>query len=206
MEHDNSLLLGPLQWKDDPLASKVAWSPMKGGGTNFKTHRLVIQGEDRALFMATKGYQLFSSIFLGTGLLTFIIGFWIEPTSSGGFNERIFLLLFSLPFFAIGVFLLRSAHKYVGFEFSQGYFVRGRRPRGNLFLAPKTKFYEKVPLNRIYALQFLSERLSDYSSYEFNLILNDGSRIHVLDHGGKSAMHQDIQTIAEMLGVKVWTK
>ncbi|MCB0641801.1 MAG: hypothetical protein KDC44_09190 [Phaeodactylibacter sp.] len=192
-------------WMQDPLANTVDWSPLVGGGTNFRTHKLSWAGPEKALFTATRGYQIFSYLFLGIGLIAWIAAF-LMPASAGFFNERWLVILFSLPFAGVRIYLLRSANRYVAFDFAAGDFVQTKRPKGQWFVAKQDAFYERVPLGDIYAFQLLSEPLSDYSSYEFNLILRDGSRIHVVDHGDRKSLLQDMETLAARLDCGIWVR
>jgi hypothetical protein len=41
-------------------------------------------------------------------------------------------------------------------------------------------------------------------SYELNLVLKDGRRINVVDHGGADKIRTDAATLADFLGVPVW--
>ena len=45
---------------------------------------------------------------------------------------------------------------------------------------------------------------SRYYSYELNLVLKDGTRLNVVDHGGKSLLNANAETLAQFLNVPVW--
>lgn len=47
-----------------PLAQQTDWHPLKGGGTNFGTHRLDSSNPDKLVFKATKGACCFLPYFL----------------------------------------------------------------------------------------------------------------------------------------------
>ncbi len=65
-----------------------------------------------------------------------------------------------------------------------------------------------APLSSIHALQLLSEFVSgsknSYHSYELNLVLNDGSRINVVDHGNLERLRADASTLSQFLDKPVW--
>ena len=65
-----------------------------------------------------------------------------------------------------------------------------------------------TPLSAIHALQLVSEHVrgnkSSYWSYELNLVLGDGSRINVVDHGNLDQLRADAQTLAGFLNKPVW--
>lgn len=52
----------------DPLAERIGWTPAKGGGANFSTHKLVKVAPDRFEFRASIGAKLFYTLFLCVGI------------------------------------------------------------------------------------------------------------------------------------------
>ena len=63
-------------------------------------------------------------------------------------------------------------------------------------------------LEDIYALQLIAEYVrgnkSSYYSYEMNLVLKDGNRLNVVDHGNQTKLREDAQALATFLKVPVW--
>jgi hypothetical protein len=45
---------------------------------------------------------------------------------------------------------------------------------------------------------------NSYYSYELNLVLDDGSRINVVDHGNLDRLRSDAQTLSRFLDKPVW--
>ena len=45
---------------------------------------------------------------------------------------------------------------------------------------------------------------SPNSSYELNLVLQDGERLNVVDHGSFDVLREDAAKLGEFLGVPVW--
>ena len=45
---------------------------------------------------------------------------------------------------------------------------------------------------------------SDFTAYELNLVLDDGRRVNVLDHGSLEELHVDTVQIAAYLRVPLW--
>ena len=45
---------------------------------------------------------------------------------------------------------------------------------------------------------------SSYYSYELNLVLEDGARLNVVDHGDLKALQADAEILSEYLQVPVW--
>ena len=62
--------------------------------------------------------------------------------------------------------------------------------------------------SQIHALQILAEYVrgnkSSYYSYELNLVLKDGARINVVDHGSQNRLREDAKTLSVFLGKPVW--
>jgi hypothetical protein len=71
------------------------------------------------------------------------------------------------------------------------------------------KRQEEVPLDWIHAIQLICESRkgswgsgeSGFDSCEINLVLKDGSRINVVDHGNLGRIRQDSRQLGEFLGV-----
>jgi len=52
--------------------------------------------------------------------------------------------------------------------------------------------------------EHLSSKNGSYWSFELNLVLRDGRRLNVMDHGDYDALRRDADTLAEFLGRPVW--
>ena len=65
-----------------------------------------------------------------------------------------------------------------------------------------------LSLDTVYALQLIREYVkgseSNYYSYELNLVLRDGQRLNVVDHGDGRRLRRDAERLAQFLGVRVW--
>ena len=63
-------------------------------------------------------------------------------------------------------------------------------------------------LEEIYAIQLLKEYCrgdkSSYYSYELNLVLEDASRINVVDHGKLNLIRSDAEKLAAFLDIPLW--
>ncbi len=193
---------------DDDVAMKTDWNPLKGGGTNFQTHKLVPIGYTRMEFKATFGAKLFSMIFLLVGLSVPVI-FWIHEvqTIDRIFDtEFLFAVLFGSIFMAAGGWMLYSFAKPVIFDKTKGmYWKDWKAPARYLAQGDED---DTMRISNIYALQIIPELVrSDnkrYVSYELNLILRDGSRMNVVDHGDPIQLREDAQKLSEFLDVPVW--
>jgi hypothetical protein len=193
---------------NDPLALETEWTPLKSGGANFKTAGLHRVSVSRWEFRSSLGLKLFSAVFVVLGLAVCIVAVnkhW--PASGSGWDRELFLiggvgLLFTLA----GSWMAYAGSVPAVFDKNHGYFVKSRKKPEHLVNPTTLKSYSE--LKRVHALQLLAEHCkgdkSSYFSYELNLVLDDGSRINVIDHGNLQAVRQDAAALAEFLGKPVW--
>ncbi|HVH98624.1 MAG TPA: hypothetical protein VM869_07935, partial [Enhygromyxa sp.] len=63
-------------------------------------------------------------------------------------------------------------------------------------------------LSSIRGLQITPEEISggesDFTAYELNLVLDDGRRVNVLDHGNLEQLHDHAKQLAAFLRVPLW--
>ncbi|HBC89368.1 MAG TPA: hypothetical protein DCZ94_20705 [Lentisphaeria bacterium] len=193
---------------NDPLAGKTGWTPAKGGGANFCTHRLIAMGPERMEFRSSWGAKFFYLIFLFIGLGV-MLAVPIAMYSEGklGLNpETIVPILIGSIFAIIGGIMLYFGTKPIVFDRRAGHFWKGWQNPEKMLNPETLKHYTK--LNQIHALQLVSEycsgNKSSYYSYELNLVLEDGSRINVIDHGNSEKLRKDAQSLSTFLGKPVW--
>ena len=190
----------------DPLALTIEWSPNRSGGTNFRTHKLVEVDFSRVEFKAAIGAILFYALFFFIGL-GMGIAFSIENKIIEEFSfESILPVLFSLIFLLAGGLMFWFGTTPIIFDKQVGYFWKGRKSPQD---APEPGSIKTVTLlEDIHALQLLSEYVrgnkSSYYSYEINLVLKDGKRITVIDHGNLKRIREDAQKLSQFLGKPVW--
>lgn len=193
---------------DDPLASSIRWTPIKGGGSNFRTHKFYTEGANQVGFKATLGAKLFSGLFMIVGLGVAVGITWSQlqdglPIES---KDVLFPVVFGLIFFGVGLYMFRSYAKPIIFDKQIGYHWKGwKKPdryRGD------QKIPGSVRLDDIHALQIVSEYIrgddKSYYSYELNLVAKDGQRHNVIDHGDRSDLIIDANKLSEFLGKPVW--
>lgn len=65
-----------------------------------------------------------------------------------------------------------------------------------------------MSFSNVYAIQLIKEFVrgdrKSYWSYEFNLVLKDGERINIVDHGNLKQIQGDAQTLQRLMGCKLW--
>lgn len=187
----------------------IDWTPLEEGGSNFKTHHLVQVSSSRLEVRPSIQMLLVCALFMvlggGVGGVFVVIGI-----RDGDLMQAVIPGLMGLVFVLAGTLLLKSASKRRVFDLSLGGYWRGSAklsdPRA---LTAQTDW---VRLQDIKAIQLLREgvtstsdngRRSSYWSYEMNLVLNDGRRINVMDHGKQASIRQDAEVIGRFLGVPV---
>jgi hypothetical protein len=191
----------------DPLAMKIEWSPLKGGGGNFQTHRLVEGDPDRLAFRATMGGILFALVFLllGIGALIGVLISIVAGFSSGNINLNMLIALpIALLFCAVGGYLLYSWTTPVVFDRRTGYFWKGWKAPDEV--SEPNSLKNAANFREIHALQLISNFGSEYSSYELNLVMVSGERLNVVVYGSGSreTLRKDAAILAEFLGKPVW--
>ncbi len=204
---DNRTTFDPSQF-DDPIAMQTGWTPAKGGGANFRTHKLVEANSNRLEFRSSIGAKLFYFIFfiVGMGLL---IGFSAYRVSSGEFSadvDTLIPLLLGLVFAVVGGCMLYFGTAPIVFDKQKGSFWKGRKAPNEVLDRKVLKDFAE--LDEIHALQLISEYCrgdkSSYYSYELNLVCKDGKRINVVDHGNQNKLRDDAQTLSAFLERPVW--
>lgn len=203
--------ISPVDPKDfsHPIATQTEWHPLRGGGASFQTHRLDSSDPERLIFNATLGAKLFSGVFTLVGLLAMVIPTVIFFTSGmQDWSMLLFALIFGGIFLTVGLIMFYFFTVPRVFDIFYGYFYKGRtRPQHNM-ATNNSKKHAITELNEVAAIQVLKERVrsknSSYYSYEINLVLQNASRINVVDHGKYQAVIEDAETLAQTLGVPLW--
>ncbi len=170
----------------EKLRGEVDFFPLVPGGSGFCTHRLNFSNPDRIKVTTSIGGILFPLVFILMGGGTLALGI---------FGDAWPFCIFGGVFLALGVIVLVLFwRKRAVFELYSGMFVRGRLT---------------VPMSRIAALQTVAEECrsknSTYLSWELNLVLEDGTRVNVFDHGNFKKFNEDALRLAGVLKVPIWS-
>jgi hypothetical protein len=189
----------------DPLALTIKWTPATKGGTNFRTHRLIQIDFSRVEFKPATAAKVFYAFFslLGIGLATTFF-FQRKPTGDLAFDAIIPLLFGGLAIAGGLMFYFGSAP--IVFDKGVGYFWKGRKSPQD---SPEPGSIKKLALlEDIHAIQLVAEFVrtgkASYYSYELNLVLNDGKRMTVIDHGNLKRLREDANKLSQFLGKPVW--
>jgi len=198
---------------DDPLALRVDWTAAESDGTRHLTRKLVAVDSTRMQFRATAENLTGPFIFLLAGIGTIVV--FRRPTPSSGWLPSdlhgMIPLLVGLVLAVAGACGIRSGSSPIVFDKQEGCFWKGRQAPGGI---PGEKAVgRQAALDSIHALQILAKRCRgsgdppgdpSYDSYELNLILDTGRRIHVIGHGDRERMREDAGTLASFLKKPLW--
>ncbi|MDP3238519.1 MAG: hypothetical protein Q8N26_37345 [Myxococcales bacterium] len=170
-------------------APKIDWTPLVPGGDDLSTHRLV--PFDGGLVMR-KGRGTFvraaTGLLIGAPLLVIgVMAFTERPSYASAFT-----FAFGLVFAAVGVWFLTA--KAVQFDER----LRLVRIAGR-----------EVPFSTIAGLQVLPEMIEDdeaptFRSWELNLVLEDGSRLNVVDHAEVEQLRAEAAQLSRLIDCPVW--
>jgi hypothetical protein len=205
---------------DDPVAERTEWTPLVRLGTHLRTHRLVQDSVSRWSMRPTLSGRLPSGLMC---LLLVAIGGMLLVGGVMGLRNPGAVLSQSawagLLYLGLGVcgFYVASAgirqYRWVCqprvFDLQANRYWRGKRPSD--FGTPEADA-NAAPLDQVHAVQILGELVRgtkatdfrDFHSYEINLVLKDGRRINVVDHGSLEHIRKDAEAIGGLLGVPVW--
>jgi hypothetical protein len=175
----------------------ISRSPLKKGGTNFKTHKLQLVDNSRIEFKPSIQLILFSALFslIGAGLA---IGFLVG-------SHEVFPIFIGLIFVAVGIGMFIHLGSNKTFDRHIGWFWQGSNKDNKVSRIEQCK--NACRLNEVKAVQVIKERVThnkgSYYSYEINLVRSDNSRINVVDHGSKKTIDKDAQQLADFLRVPI---
>jgi hypothetical protein len=149
------------------------------------------------------GGLAFIGVFSLIGIVVLLIGSFMFLK---GNNAGIFLFLFGAVFAAVSLFMYRSMGMKRVFDGNLDiYWVGNKQPK---FSGQQKNSNHIIYFSEIHAIQILSERVrsknGSYRSYELNLVMKDGSRCNVIDHGGYAQIALDAEVLAQLMSVPVW--
>lgn len=190
---------------DDELATKTDWRPLFEGGTSNTTYSFNKVSPRRAEFRAHGNVKLTSTLFIivGAGLVAAMLLDLFDVDMPAFYAA----LAFGAFFIFIGIKRLQRLETPRIFDLDNGHLWIGKE-------APKDDISTDTQccLDEIHAIQLLHERCrsagdsaSDYFySYEMNLVLQDGQRFNVVDHGHLTRIRNDADSLSRFLDVPVW--
>ena len=178
--------MNPIQLEQ--VRQKTSFEPLLHGGTSFCDRRLSFEGRRRVRLSPTLGPLLFFIPFLAVG----------GVTAALGVAQKEFFLVFFGAFFLLipTAMLCIFIGRRMCFDLITGRFIIGKRI---------------VEFSQIAALQVIRKvchrnKGGKYECWELNLVLDDASRINLLNHANNKRFTEDANRLAEALDLKVWSR
>lgn len=188
------------------LALKADWFPLQKGGHPFRTHQLE-QTDEKVTYKLMPLTILLGIIMILAGIIIPTMMYLDGDTTSQLSPFGVFLIVE-----ASAAFLIYTIAMPVVFDFKRGYFYRGYLSKGDMAQQKRVKEYCKI--EDIAAIQLVSELCSTstdesgnkrgYKSFETNLVLKDGKRLHLIDHPNKELTITEAEELADLLQVPLW--
>ena len=177
---------------------------MAPGGINSRTRNLVYISDNRLEFVASG-----SSIWTGIGFVS--IGLLIVYLAISGWdntNDRLPLIFLNvicgIPLICLGGWTFFFTSQPIVFDTIKELFWFGVNPPEEM------DNVRSCHLADVHAIQLIQEwvkgskRSPSFYSYELNLVLNSGKRVHVIDHGKLKKIREDANHLAQFLNVPLW--
>ncbi|WP_428738231.1 hypothetical protein [Sulfurimonas sp.] len=207
--HDMQEHLG----SNDEVINKTKWTPLVGGGQSNKSHRIVKISDERIAFKISLSSIFAYSIFIFAGVVAIVsIVFGPALGLHGTVNHPALGLGMGVLFIGVGIFLLYKGSIQIRFDSRLKAMWHGKVDPDSILNKGSISHY--TSLKELHAIQIIQEfikgefngdsRKQSFYSYELNLIMHDGKRVNVLDHGNKKAIFKQANAIAQMFHVPIW--
>jgi len=200
---------------DDPLALRISWDPVNPRGVNFRTHKAVQVQANRIEFRLTAYYKIIPMLLILFALAlptAMVTGTWMKTGVLGLDSNLIVALVISCLALLASVFAYLKVEKVIVFDASYGYFWKGKRDKEIGPFNP-AELPGSVKLSDIHAIQIIQELVRGgqknrkvFESYELNLVLHNGERVNVVDHGDRAGVREDAKILSHFLNVPVWDR
>lgn len=177
----------------------LEWSPLVPGGAAFRTHRLVVRGPTRIELHPSAQARTLIGVVVLVGVIALGIAAWggVVHEPAAVVTAGVFVLTCAV----LASLLHRQLDNRRCFDLALGCYWRARG-------SGEQPTADALPLSSIRGLQITPEVVigpeGDYAAYELNLVLEDGRRVNVLDHGNLEALLADATEVASRLHVPLW--
>jgi len=196
-------------FKEDPLAKLTSWEPLVSGGSNFATHTLKRTSRSKLEFTPSVGSYLLTLTFALVSAITLFklnesyLLSWQWPPN---FDETMQLLLPAL-FVGATLYMIYKLSEGIVFDRKRGVYWKGQKEPSRVSLSNKGGKHTRI--SEIHAIQLLAElcnggKNADFYSFELNLVLKNGQRLSVIDHGNEQKIRNDCNMLAKFLSVPIW--
>lgn len=187
--------------------NSVDWSPLNKGGNTSKTRMLKKEEHVLQYTPTSQAYTKFLPVVIG-GIFFLYLGIRdllqsvYDPENVG------YMIVGGCGLIALSLYLIYKESRPIVFDLK---LKELRIGRGNQREDVQSTFFTRISFPKISAIQLVdefvtSEKTSNYTSYEMNLLLTDGSRVHLIDYMGRDAILQDADTISQKLDIPIFKK
>lgn len=196
----------PATHLDDPVAARIAWSQLSNSNLAFRTGQCRLVSGERVKI----GPSLGLIGMVGVICLVVLVGH--TGLFFGGFSSSGALIGIALT--GVLLFVFRQLILVTVFDKRRGRFWNAWRGTG-LSAASRAS----GSIDEIHALQMIGRYLprqvhrrgpgrtsisGGFTRYELNLVLKDGSRLHLMAHGHGDSLRRDAEKLASFLGKPLW--
>jgi hypothetical protein len=193
---DDSLKQIVAQVIDDPIVLKTEWISYLGGGTSFRSHKLVQVTASKLEFCSTTNNKLLCLLFILIGAGEGIFVFATNVTKGTLLSAKIIGALIICALFAIaGSFLLFKNTTPIIFDKQEGIFKKGKNSK---------RLQDVHALQVIPVLNPRSGNFLAYYSYELLLVFKDGKRISIVNHSDRHKLLEDANVLGKFIQKPVW--
>lgn len=200
---------------DDEIVKKSSFLALKKGWYNFETHNLIEDNFWNLIFKAILFFPYLFVLVFSMPLIFTLLNLTIYISTEynninlnelSNYASSIWAFcIFPIPF----VILFYNWFQSKIFDFQNWYYY-DLRYKNNIFsLINDEKYRNKIiDLKQIHALQIISERVynknSSYTSYELNMILQDSSRVNIVDYSNLETIKSNAELLWNRLKIKIW--
>ena len=205
-------VLDPMAF-EDPVAMRTGWTPLSPEGYRRTLYRLGVIGPKVLSFQPTlaRHYQTFvylvSVLVFGNMLIVSLLR---HELSIRNFEHWwvIQLLVQIVLGCCVTLFLLNRAVVIDGGAQEVRLGLPSLRWLNQLPWL-RELVCRSVPFAEVYSIQLLDEEVRRtgqpmFWSYELNLVLRNGKRVHLIDHGNQREIRWDAGDLSRMINVPIW--
>lgn len=206
-QNNKNVDVSDVNYLTETLKTNIELTPLKHGGSSFRTHILIRVSENIYSYKPSYGTAIFCWIFVSIGLGLLFFGVREVIAGINALKFPVFLLVgIGLIFTSVGAYMFYSFYKPIVFDKSKNIYSKGyetEKPSENVL-----KSSQKIKLSEIVALQIIGERIkgdkNTFNSFELNMVLKNGKRKNIIDHGNLKSIINDAQLLSEFLDLPIW--
>lgn len=174
---------------NDPVAQNTYWQSASTFASNFPTQKLLQTNKGYRVVMSTELF-LICQCLIFMGLVPILIDHLIAGTRLLDGLSSAYGVLILIGVALWGVLTLNTTE----INTQERTIKKGK---------------QRYSFNQVHALQVITTLAGGrghgiYKNYELNLVLKDGERMNLLNHGGEVEFEQQTERLSKLLAVPVW--